>query len=526
MKGWVKEELINLLPPNFFHDPVPSVEKMGRKVVTESRWRWAGLFTLPRGENVFLKRDQTKGWTEILKYLVFPSKGRKEWFIAYQLRKRNLNVPKPLGWMERVRGAAVKESYYLSEGIGEGVSLAEVTDILKEKKISTELVKLVIRMHSSGLFHQDLHAGNFLWDGEAFFLTDLHRARLHNSLSLNQRLWNLSHLFHSLRSIWGKKDQLQFLEKYFEEDSIHFRKKEKYLQKIYSWMDRLQKRQWKSRTKRCLKESTEFSVERNRGAILYRRRDFPFSSLEKAIEGHLALLKERPSELIKQSPEVNVSLLPEGEGRVCIKQFNYPRGWEQVKENFRLSKGLKAWIGGNGLRVRQMPSVRPLSLLLRRSWLRVKESFLVMEALGTGQEMDRFILDGFKDMTEKRRFIRACARWLIDVHQRGVFHRDMKTCNIWISKAGETWNFRFLDWEDIRLDRNVGEMDLFRNLLQLNTSTPKTLTTADRFRFFNEYLELNPIIHDRKVFLNRLIRESKLRGLVYVAPCGVATEKL
>ena len=50
MKGWVKEELIDLLPPNFFQDPVPSVKGVGGEIIAESKWRWAGLFTLPGGK--------------------------------------------------------------------------------------------------------------------------------------------------------------------------------------------------------------------------------------------------------------------------------------------------------------------------------------------------------------------------------------------------------------------------------------------------------------------------------------------
>ncbi|MBM4307638.1 MAG: hypothetical protein FJ123_12995, partial [Deltaproteobacteria bacterium] len=229
MKGWVREELIDLLPPNFFKAPVPSVKGIGGEIIAESKWRWAGLFTLPGGKDVFLKRDRTKGWLELLKYLIFPSKGRKEWFIAYQLGKRNLNIPKPLGWLERIRKGFVRESYYLSEAITSRGSLAESTEILKDEKISAELVKTVIRMHSSGLLHQDLHAGNFLWDGESFYIIDLHRARLLRSLSLNQRLWNLAHLFHSLRSVWGEKEHLRFLDRYFEGDSISSKEKKEYL---------------------------------------------------------------------------------------------------------------------------------------------------------------------------------------------------------------------------------------------------------------------------------------------------------
>ncbi|MDP2972200.1 MAG: lipopolysaccharide kinase InaA family protein, partial [Deltaproteobacteria bacterium] len=241
IKGWVREDITHLLPPAFLEDPVTFVRGTGGKVIKESQLRWAAILTLSSGRKIFIKRDKTKGWPEIFKYFILPSKARKEWFIAHQLRKRNLNIPKPLGWVERVHRGLVKESYYLSEAIESGVSLAETADLLKDEKISSELVKAVIKVHSSGLLHQDLHAGNFLWDGESFFLIDLHRARLLRSLSLNQRLWNLSHLFHSLRPIWDEKEHLRFLDQYFEGDSISSQKKKEYLTKIHSWMDRLQK---------------------------------------------------------------------------------------------------------------------------------------------------------------------------------------------------------------------------------------------------------------------------------------------
>ena len=524
MKGWVREEIVQLLPHHFFKDPIRAMHELHGEVIKESRLRWAAIFALPNEKRIFLKRDRTKGWFETFKYLFLPSKARKEWFIAYQLGKRNLNIPKPMGWMERVHRGWVKESYYLSEAIKSGVSLAEVADILKDEKISTELVKIVIKMHSSGLLHQDLHAGNFLWDGESFFLIDLHRARLLRSLSLNQRLWNLSHLFHSLRSFWGEKEHWRFFDQYFEEDSISSQKKKEYLMKIHSSMDHLQKRQWKSRTKRCLKESTEFSVKKEKGITIYSRNDLSLDRLKKVIESHLTFVREKPSDLLKNSPEVKVSLVEDGKGKVYVKQFCYPHWWDRLREHFRLSKGLKAWLGGNGLRVRGVSSIKPLALMEQKSWFGCVEGFLVMEASEPGEEMDRHICKEFDGIKEKRNFIKAFALWLYHLHQKNIYHQDMKACNILVSRNGQTWDFKLLDLEDALLDEKINENKLFKNLLQLNTSTPKFITTRDRLRFFKEYMRLNPFIKEQKVFLQHLMEESKKRGLVYVLPQGVVSE--
>src|SRR4030042_7004946 len=100
-KGWLREDLFAFLPLDFFKDPNSGIRNMKGQVVKESRWRWAALFSLSNEKRIFLKRDKTKGWKEGLKLFFLPSKARKEWLISYQISKRGLEIPKPLGWMER-----------------------------------------------------------------------------------------------------------------------------------------------------------------------------------------------------------------------------------------------------------------------------------------------------------------------------------------------------------------------------------------------------------------------------------------
>ena len=241
---------------------------------------------------------------------------------------------------------------------------------------------------------------------------------------------------------------------------------------------------------------------------------------------HQNLVKEKPLSLVKHSPEVIVSILnDEGEG-ICLKQFCYPFFWSRMKEHFRRSKGVKSWRAANGMRARGLPSLKPLALVERKNGFGLRESFLFMEAMANDQEMDRYILKGFEDLNKKRLFIKTFAHWLDALHKMRLYHKDMKTCNVLVSEKGGTWNFHLLDFEDIRMDESVSRKKLFKNFLQLNTSTPKVITKVDRYRFFREYLRLNPIVKNRKVFLGRLMEESRRRGLVYVSPQGVVTETM
>ncbi len=524
MKGWGPVGVLELLPDCFWKDPQQAVEDSGGKVIRDSKLRWAAIFSLPNQQRVFIKRDRTKGWFERLKYLILPSKARKEWFVARQLRNRKLNIPKPLGWMERVEKGFVKESYYLSEAIGSGVSLIEDAKNLGNRFPLLELARTVKRMHQEGLIHSDLHAGNFLWDGETLFLTDLHSATIVKNPTLKQKLWNLSLLFHSLRSVWEETDRTRFMDLYFEEEPFYRERKNELLKKITFLMEKLQKRHWRSRTKRCLKESTEFSVQRKNGIRFYRRRDFPLQQMKEIIERHVQVVSKNPSMLTKCSPEVTISILEDEGKKVCVKNYCPPTSWDRFKEHFRRSKGLKAWLAANGMRVRGIPSLKPLGLMEIRDCWGLQQSSFVMEALEGGEEVDRYILRNLQDFGKRRDFVKRFAQWLSGCHQIGLFHKDMKTCNIMVSEERGTWEFRFLDLEDVQLDKKVNERRLFKNFLQLNTSTPKTISTTDRVRFFSEYTRLNAIVSDRKRFLRRLIDESRKRELVYVAPWGTVRE--
>jgi len=526
MNGWVKEEIWNLLPDTFFGDPISSIQKMDGKVIGRSKFRFSTIFVLPSGRKIFLKRDVTKGRLESFKYVFLPTKARKEWAVACQAIKKYINIPQPLGWMERRHRGLVKESYYLSEAIGSGISLIEDPVKLGDTFVLLEMARTVKEIHHTGLFHKDLHAGNFLWDGQSLYLIDLHSAKIVKTLSLGQRLWNLALLFQSLRSVWGGKNQSLFMDAYFEGEPLHLQKKEELLQKIYSWMDRLQLRHWKSRTKRCLKESTEFSVEAEGGITYYHRRDFPLDALKEMAEEHHRWIWKKPSHLSKFSPEVTVSILGGGEKKISVKNYHPPKVYDRFKEHFRRSKGMRAWISGNGLRARGFPTLKPLGLAERRDWLGLKESLFFMEVLEGAQELDRYISKGFEDFKKKRLFIKAFAQWLYHFHEMGLYHKDMKTCNILVSENDDSWNFCLLDLEDVVLDKRVTEKKFFRNLLQLNTSTPRVITRTDRMRFFKECHRLNPIVKNPKILLRGLIEESRKRGLVYVSPQGVVIERM
>jgi len=526
MKGWIEDDIFHLLPSSFLEDPFHSIQALNGQLIKESKWRRAAFVILPTGQKVFLKIDKSKDWLEYLKYLILPSKARKEWLVAYSLRRQRLPVPKPMGWIEKRRLGSVKESLYLSEVLETGVSASDELGTLQSESMVRPLAETLRRFHDAGLTHNDLHIGNFLWVKGSLFLTDLHSASIRKATSLKQRLWNITHLFHSLRSFWLEKEQRTFLEIYFEKEVGPLQKREVFLRQIHHGMDRLQRRQWRSRTKRCLKNSTEFLLEKEGNLTVFRRKDFPLDESKAAVEGHRNLAREKPEGLAKHSPRVIVSVTQRRDKKLAVKHFCYPYLWDRLKDFLRRSRGRKAWIGGNGLKARGISSVQPLALVETNHWLGSKESFFLMETLEGSQELDRYVLQGLGDFRRKRIFIRSFAGWLADLYNKKIYHKDMKTCNFLVVEKQGSWDFYLLDLEDVRFGQRVTERKLFKNFFQLNTSTPRIISRTDRLRFAKECLGRIPDIKNAKRLLRQVAQESLGRDVVYVSPHGTVVEKL
>jgi tRNA A-37 threonylcarbamoyl transferase component Bud32 len=523
-RGRISKDLATLLPREFLEGPASFIESRGGRILKDSRLRWAALFTLSDGKKVFCKRDRSKGWAEALKFALFGSKARNELTMALGCRAKGLPVPAPLGWLERRSLGLVVESWYLSEAIGDGVSLLDSAGA--EGRVPLEpLARTVLQIHGAGLFHRDFHAGNFLRQGETLFLIDLHRARMMKKLSWGKRLWTLSQLLYSLHALLDGEDREAFVGHYLEAGHYNLEAREEVLQGIAFLEGVLQQRQWKSRTKRCLRESTEFTFCREEGDGIFRRRDFPCEAVQAAVDRHLGIVAAKGSGLLKEDRATCVSLFNEGERLLAVKQYRSARPSDGIRTLLGRGKARRAWVAGNGLRPRGEAGPGLLALVERRTGLTGAEGFLVMEAMEGGLELDRFLFRIAGDGARRRGLCRDLGAWLARLHGKGLYHRDLKTCNIFVADRDDLPAFRLLDLEDVRLDQVVDAKKVAVNLLQLHASTPGWLSRTDRLRFLKAYLAGSPLHFNRHKLIRWVLEKTRERGVVYVAPSGVVRER-
>ncbi|MGB6065435.1 MAG: lipopolysaccharide kinase InaA family protein [Desulfomonilaceae bacterium] len=271
----------------------------------------------------------------------------------------------------------------------------------------------------------------------------------------------------------------------------------------------------------------------------------------KAIEKHAHLLRTNSRTIRKDAPESAVTLvdLPEFP-RVCVKEFRW-RGWvHALKGLFRPTQGLRTYRNGSRLSQMGISCARPLALIRRGIFGLVKSEWVIMEIVPDALELDRYItqrIDVGWTPDEKRGLARLFGRFVGTIHARGVFHSDLKTCNIVVSAHGSSaqigsnpsesaarssasaWDavrFSLLDYDDVTISREIADKKRIKNLVQIFLSVPVSVKASQRLLFFNEYALHAGLRRKRKREIARgVIKAARGKEILYVGFDGDVREK-
>jgi serine/threonine protein kinase len=184
-------------------------------------------------------------------------------------------------------------------------------------------------------------------------------------------------------------------------------------------------------------------------------------------------------------------------------------------------------VAGNLLFSREICPVKPLAYAEQREKGVLQEAFYLAESPVEDVELDRYLVRKFEKppRLDLRRFITQFAGWIGSIHQAGIYHRDLKTCNILVREKAGGWSFSLIDLEDVSHGTRIGEERILKNLVQINCSVPRFLSYGDRVRFLKGYLEVNPVVRDQRGFISTVLEESRRRGILFVSPTGVVTDE-
>lgn len=616
---WTVREGYERIPDRFDSDDFLSgLNDKCYTLVKENRVR--SVISMPGSDinenGIYIKYFKKGDYRDYIKHLFVPTKARTEWEVGNALLRKEINTALPLAISE-----GKSQLLLITETVTDCEDLLEfcqanfegtvpVEKESEKKKLLKKLALFIRDIHEKGFCHYDLHAGNILirFNKEQnvsdydLYLMDLHRVKIFKCVSTGKRIFNLAQIFNSLYLIMTSVDKLNFIRSYgtdvlisSKNDHVQFQKdnhsisppceggekgeiaeSNKYIldteqlliRQIDEQSSRIRNVHYRSRMKRCMKESSVFSKKKFPGKKIFYRKGHDIESFQELIGKHNTALVNNNDRavIIKRDSKTALTrhaIKDKIVGSVVVKQYRAGSPGCLLKNIFRGSAGRKAWVAGNGLRVYGFSTPLPLALIEKMKCGVTADSYVIMEEVRDSLEMDRYILKNFinrletnqhegKDhfsappskrgdkitthagdllyksslngLRKKREFINSLAETLGRMHNHNIFHHDLKTCNIMVKEKDKSFDFTFLDFDRVSFNEEITVRKRVKNLTQINLSTPRLITQADRFRFMKKYLEQCNIMGEKKDLLRNIISFSKTEKILYVSFNGDVTE--
>jgi len=202
--------------------------------------------------------------------------------------------------------------------------------------------------------------------------------------------------------------------------------------------------------------------------------------------------------------------------RVIYKRFAVTRWTDPWAALFRPAPALRSYVMGHGMRLRGLPTPRPLAVWHRKRFGLCHEGYLLTEKAANAVELPDYVagldrLSPAKRQAALHQLIDKAGRLLAALHERRLSHRDLKGANLLVNAvpwfvssrgavehseaASETsprpqiW---FIDLVGVRRHNRLTEARRAQNLARLYASFHGRglITRTDLLRFLRAYLGL------------------------------------
>ncbi len=435
-------------------------------LVKENQRRRVYLLQTPAG-GYFLKCSMLVRSKDRRRHFWLPARKWAEWRNLHRLHKAGIAAARPIARGHKKKPAPA--GFFLLTEQAPGTAL-KVCGLAQAQRLG----EYAAGLHAAGVYHADPNRNNFLIgsDGhpclvdvqEVFFLPWLlHRLRVHN-------LGNL--IFHLAPPDDLQQWAAEFVQGYNRQCHRPVRLSEALQAARYH-----RQRRYRSRSKRCLKNSGRFEIIDQPGLRGFKRRDFNWGLPE------LQLALER-GKIIKPDHV----LVHQG---VCVKG--------QRRKFFHRDRCLTSWKMSQALAVRGI--CVPLAL---GYYVHQGQSWFLATYLADSLHLNDY-LASLKDWKKKRQALKKLALMVKKYHDSGIWQRDFKSSNI-LYHRGE---YFMVDLDAVRIER-LGEDNRVVNLAQLNASLSNAVTVKDRLRFFHYYSAGRPSTRRQRRALYRRIWEISL----------------
>lgn len=507
----------------------------------------------------FLKYQRCLSLRDVLRNLIRPSGSRREYDKTAELTRRDIPTVHAVAWGERREFGLVREHCLLTEAVPRSCSLgdyAEAKDrwISKaaqpafERQLCIQLAKLCAKAHQAGVWHDDLHPGNILLrfdnvsNGEerpaenvavvpSLYLIDVPGVRLSQGLGWRQSRTSLVMLLAAVDRLSSNTQRIRFWRHYLEArvDLATLDPKvaaTDVLRRSRSWMRSLARR----RDKRSMATNRDYYCLKVAGGRGHAVREFDAGCLKQLIESPQKLVErnlELPLKISHSSIVVEAEVSLAGRLRhVLYKRAGVTNLSKWITSFMRQSRAEQGWQLGQALRVRGIATARPLAVIIPRFRLRPRVSYLITEWIDGAQDFHQFAwylakLSSCERFTISRRVAENLGKLVGRMHEAYVTHRDLKGCNILVTRDGNDVQCYLIDMHGVQIRRFLTNGRRVQNLarLALSAETHPWITRTMRLRFLQTYCravgvpeEWKTLWYQIAIRTRRLIGRSQRRG--------------
>jgi tRNA A-37 threonylcarbamoyl transferase component Bud32 len=415
------------------------------------------------GLHFFLKHNRVTDGRARLRRWLRPDKALQEFDLAREIARRQVPTVEPLA----VGIDSSGESYFLSRALSETVPLNffleqelpgwdEPRRGRMRRSIAVVLGQFLGRMHNAGIVHEDLHPGNLLLsvvnDRPQLFLIDLQAVRLGAKLQWPASRANLVvvNRWFVLRST--RADRLRFWHGYCTARrqaagvtlNPHGCVCRHRCDEIEGRTQASNRALWRSFDARCLENNRRFGRVAGPGVAGHAVTDLDQVVIESLLREPDTVFEQSGVKLLKNSRSATVADLEMAVGgrthRVIWKRFRVTSWRDPWLALLRPAGALRSWVMGHGMRLRWLPTPRPLLLLHRQRHGLKREGYLLTAKVQGSQELQEFVA-GLAALTprEQRQQLAPVrdeiARLVRELHDRRLSHRDLKAPNLLVVTA-------------------------------------------------------------------------------------------
>ncbi len=463
---------------------------------------------------LYFKEYRFPTFGERLKHL-FGSPAHREWRTALRISERGISTFTPLAVGTLRRFGLPAASWLVSREVDHARPLKDyLLDRERRddrsgweagKAVTCSLARFVRELHHSGVLHKDFHWGNILIDARdlsdiRWYLMDLHRIQLKRRLSDRDRITNLASLDTAFRDNFRKTERLRFLMEYAQGDERWEKQLGHYSRRIENCSERMLHHIWDRKALRCTKVNRYFASVSSPACRGLLSRAFSSPKIITLLQDPGQAFSAPGRRMIKNSNTTSSCILPAmiaGDAAgIFFKRYNYQSALYALKYLVRASRGKRTWKAAHALLARGVPTPEPVAYGEKRRGRMLRESFFVTRAIAHAIPLSALLAEAGPGAREgytfdRAAFIRRAALLVRMMHERGIWHRDLKAGNILVEPIpGGGMQLYLTDLDGIRVKDTVRRAERIRDLARLNRSliASPALSVRDRHRFLQCYL--------------------------------------